>query len=198
MKTSRPTSTHLPTLPKKTKVPSKPPTLKPTSSFTPTTAKPQLLPVPSLSPSPKPTRQPSLPRTPSPTNSSASPSFAPSLNTSEFTIIEVTSSGLYYGKDNQNNQFILDGSGNLRITGGAKGVNVYVILPRENTIIIKNFDPSKDVIDLTHFPQFTSLNELTYVAFPLTIVLSNNQQIVFSSANFVFSTNESGTVQGNR
>lgn len=48
-------------------------------------------------------------------------------------------------------------------------------------IYINNFKPDTDIIDLTAFPQITSLDELVYRESPFTVLLPNGQMIVLGN-----------------
>jgi sugar lactone lactonase YvrE len=107
------------------------------------------------------------------------------------------------GAENANNQFILEATGNIRLTGGRQR-NIYFILPTKNQhVTINNFNLDNDIIDLTRFESIRGISDLGFFTNPLVIVLSEQQQqqIIFPSLgdfklthrNFLLSSSHNGT-----
>jgi hypothetical protein len=104
--------------------------------------------------------------------------------------------GILYGADGVNEIFDIsssnnDGSKKSGWSGmivGGRGRKIYRIHPKDptqetNKIIIKDFDISQDIIDLSLYPTLLSIASLTYQTVPLTIILPDNQLIVIPSRN---------------
>jgi hypothetical protein len=147
-----------------------------------------------------------------PTNSAGLPSFLSSVNSS-FEIVTFTDSGKY--ELSEGNQMIIisdEVEGTIRIHSspntnnnnnnnngarGRRGRKIYVFLKASHQkVIIDYFDPLTDLLDISHIRGLTSLLQISYVTFPLTVYLSSTQMIVFSNqntmnlqeSNFLFST----------
>jgi hypothetical protein len=189
-----------PSLIKVTPRPTKTPSFKPTShsptfspslkkTISPTSVKPTL--VDSRRPSTnkpttmKPSRSPSCFPT-------SFPSFSPtriSVNESDFyRTIAILSNGSYLSEEGTK-EFIVSGVGNYFFAGN-NAKTIYTILPipalainnkQKMIVTIKDFRNAQDVLNLVHFPDFHSLNEITYTAAPLTLYLSALQLVILES-----------------
>jgi hypothetical protein len=134
------------------------------------------------------------------------PSLGPTVDSSDVaTVMELDKPGTFVGEPDKNNQFeIKADSGTVLITGNnaGRGVNVYTIYPSEEElfVFIKDFQSSRDVIDLSHFPSslaYYSINDLNYYTNPLTFLLGENKKVEvillshrdfdLQESNFVFS-----------
>lgn len=182
--------------------PSPVPTFRPSIARTspPSTQKPN--PFPTRRPSKHPTRLPTF----SPTTVAPSATAAPSFHITPLPIAEyqvrnvnvssLNTQGIFYGADGVNEIFDIssdnnDGSKKSGWSGtivGGRGRKIYLIHPKDptqeaNKIIIKDFDISQDIIDLSLYPTLLSMASLTYHTVPLTIILPDNQLIVLPSRN---------------
>jgi hypothetical protein len=97
-----------------------------------------------------------------------------------FDLVPIGSAGSYSGTPGKEN-FLISGEGLYVITGNGGGEKIYTILPAPNEITITDFGRHTDVIDLLHFPQFSSLIDLPFKTNPLRIILSPQQQCILSS-----------------
>ena len=205
------------------------PTYRPTRS--PVTRKPTAAPIsptrpPTISPTPVPTKA-ALTNRPTETNQptvrpTRPPSFSPSSepssspSTSQISSYEdllkviVNSTNTYHGQEGQNQIFYISSiiAGSVTIHGKS-GRKVYVIFPKrspqdpDSRIEIADFEASMDLLDLSYFSAFHSMDDLSYSSDPLTIVLASNQAVVLSSHetldltedNFVFSSTVSSSSQ---
>jgi hypothetical protein len=174
-------------------LPSLIPTLAPTKvpTLTPSTRQPSL----------KPSRFPSL----SPSfnlNPSFSPSFVPTYPPDVPFVDKSINKGGFYNATSVIQHFIIDSSASVALLG-SNGRNKYTILHHSNmTITILNFHLSSDVIDLSRYsPSISALQYLSYKTYPLTFLLEDQQNVIFSSydefelseENFIFSTSSSET-----
>jgi hypothetical protein len=118
------------------------------------------------------------------------PTFTPTVgnisettnNTMEFLPILCTQSGEYGGIDGKYQYFIMN-DGEYYFNRGDYSLNIYIPYPaKENmNIYIKNFQSDYDIIDLTLFPKFSKLQDLSYSTNPLTFLLLTNQMIILSN-----------------
>jgi hypothetical protein len=109
-----------------------------------------------------------------------SSTFSTRKQTIGFDLVPIGSAGSYTGTPGNNN-FLISGEGLYVITGNGGGEKIYTILPAPNEITITDFGRHTDVIDLLHFPEFSSLIDLPFKTNPLRIILSSQQQCILSS-----------------
>jgi hypothetical protein len=208
-RTAQPTRLPTTRVPTRAKI-----TLSP--SISPTTKKPTVS--PSLRPSAVPTIKPTE-NTMVPTSVPIGrrrftplPTFVPSergtvafeSNGEQFATVNCQGTGRYLGT-NGNNQFVVSGEGTIRITSGTSGMNIYVIYPGKNTIIIKSFRLNYDILDLSGIKYYKQLKDVAYRTDPLTLVLSTEQIVIFPDifkfdlieGNFHFATTPPPAVSNN-
>ena len=147
-RTSAPRLSKSPTIRPSSRTPSRNPTtrLSPAPTISPSLAPISLNTKPSISPSPRPFR------TNSPTRiASLMPTASANDTASAYTTIVCSGSGTYQGDPNQNNQFIISGTGLYHIMGSSQHRNIYQILPhqRDQVIYLHNFQLYLDQIDLS-------------------------------------------------
>jgi hypothetical protein len=198
---------NLTSSPSTTKTPSFTPSHSPstcTPSRTPTTQKPSKAPV--VPRTMIPTGQRTAPPIRSPTRS---PSFRPSLvinspsslpsiyptyaSNSFSSFTDITTGGLHEGNWTDV-EVRINSPNNVLLTLPDQSVNKFKIYPQPNmTIVFNNFN-SLNLVDLSLFPEFSEMGELSYTSSPFTILLPNHQKIVFSNfdgfeltgRNFIF------------
>jgi hypothetical protein len=88
-------------------------------------------------------------------------------------------------------EVLITGTGNIVLSKNDENnknnhdneAKIYKIIPQKNSITITDFDRNRDVVDLTLFfsKGIRSVTDLNYRTIPLTIILSKDQRIVFSS-----------------
>jgi hypothetical protein len=197
--------TENPSLAPKDSKPTRIPSTKPSTRFP--TVKTNL---PSVSPSKRPTVNPTrAPFTTMPSKipnhdhcpslyPSSSPSVTPTVSiSSPPQEITIDTEGVYNVPSGKSD-VIISGEGSFEITNsGGGGRKIYTILPSKNIITIANFNTKYDQINLIHFPDLYSINDLVYRTNPLQIFLSNEQKLILLSVaatelteeNFIFQTN---------
>ena len=99
------------------------------------------------------------------------------------------------GGDGVNREYIIAVSNSTKVTGEGRR-NKYVIKSVDAATVttITNFNPNRDVIDLSAFPSIRNASDLFIMEDPLTLILPNGQQVVLSSmsnynlnpSNFIF------------
>jgi hypothetical protein len=175
-------STRSPTV-RPTVSPSKTPSFRPSfkPSFTPTV----------FPTSGKPSFQPSFRSSHFPTSS---PSSAPSDPFSNpFVVFPIASNGSFLVPQGKT-EVLITGTGNIVLSKNVQNNNknnknddheakIYKIVPQKNSITITDFDRNRDLVDLTLFfsKGIRSVTDLNYRTIPLTIILSKDQKIIFSS-----------------
>jgi hypothetical protein len=194
--------TRLPTV-KSTVVPSFRPTRTPSvyqTTNTPATA------TTTTTSKPSPLRRPTL----RPISSSAPTSpnhFNDSISsiTKSFQTIYCNDSVSFHGSNiiSIGTQFIIESKGTIRVTCGI-GRCVYTIASMvssndgsSSVLVINDFDPNKDIVDLGHFPFLRTLADLSHSSNPVVLYLSSEQQIwmksvkefeFLTSDNFIFAS----------
>jgi hypothetical protein len=128
---------------------------------------------PSLSPTKKPTHEPS--------RSTGRPTVSESVN-----ITVIVEGGKYEGGLQSHNLFVVQpvALSRVEIEGGGQ-MNTYRIRSegvRDVIVVIRDFDESKDVLDLRLFSNIKSMDDLSYTSPPLTLVLANNIKVVLVSS----------------
>jgi hypothetical protein len=111
-----------------------------------------------------------------------------------FEVIKITEGGSYNASAYVQ-QFIVDTNGNVALRG-SPGRNKYTIIPHPfANITIQNFKNTEDLIDLSLFKGITSLDRISYLTYPVVLLLTGNQRVilpsyenfVLSESNFIFS-----------
>jgi hypothetical protein len=170
------------------------------SSFPPTRvpfAKLTLAPSSSSRPLASPTRVPSFRPSTAMNSPSSVPSIYPTYSSNSFTIItDITKGGDYNGMNWTKVEIRINSPNNVLLTLPDQSVNKFKIYPQPNmTIVFNNFN-SLNLLDISLFPELSQIAELSYSTDPLTILLPNNQMLVFPSMtgfeltgrNFLFTT----------
>ena len=96
--------------------------------------------------------------------------------TDVWSVVYCTESGSY-AAENGNNQFVISGTGTIRITPSSTGRNIFYLFPSNNLIIIDGYEGYKDTFRLVEYSQLSSFVDLSYSTNPLTIYLSTRQVI---------------------
>jgi hypothetical protein len=146
---------------------------------------------------PTPTRVPSFRPSTAINSPSSFPSMYPTYSSNSFsTIIDITTGGTYDGMKWTKVEIRINSPDNVLLTLPDQSVNKFKIYPQPNmTIVFSNFN-SLNLLDLSLFPEFFQIAELSYSTDPFSILLSNNQKLVFpsmtgfelTSRNFLFAT----------
>jgi hypothetical protein len=218
--TSRPTTAPITPTVVPTRILSKKPSVSPTRA--PKTGKPVVTLIPTLSPTVSPSQTPSIRPTRTPTRkltpipSTRTPSQFPTSHPSllqidddgsdnSFLVITVTEKGGTVSNSSSPRTavkvaYLINANNDSTITGAGK-VNKYIIEPNTNVrVTITNFNLGHDVIDVSRFPHLKNITDIMYVINPfLTIILPNNEQIIFESysdfvlteRNFIFAPEQS-------
>jgi hypothetical protein len=86
--------------------------------------------------------------------------------------------------------YVISGEGNIDITSNRDGKKVFTLFPSKNKITITEFSIKYDQINLLHFPNLHSIDDLVYRTNPLTIFLSSEQQLILSDVEMTDLTEE--------
>eukprot|EP01040_Poterioochromonas_malhamensis_P013383 gene13383-14711_t len=134
-----------------------------------------------MRPSIKPSLIPTKKTTHEPSRSTGYPTVSESVN-----ITVIVEGGKYEGGVESHNLFIVQpvALSRVEIEGGGQ-MNTYRIRSegvRDVIVVIRDFDESKDVLDLRLFSDIRSMDELSYTSPPLTLALPNNIKVMLVSS----------------
>ena len=191
-----------------TRAPTRPPSRSPTSlapSRSPTSLKPSVAVTVAVTRAPlssRPTRRPFTQRpsfdpSPAPTFSPINPNQDPPTYVipENITVISCNAASKQCnGNTGENVQFLIYGEGTIRVrsasnvaapnnqnnnNNGDSLVSIYVIYPNyQNTIIIESFSPASDLLDISLYPEITTMEDISYATNPYTLLISANQFVV--------------------
>jgi hypothetical protein len=156
---------------------------------------PSVKPVNSLRPVRSPTPLPSFRPSTEINSPSSSPSIYPTYSSNSFTTVtEITSGGIIDGTNWTKVEIRVNSPLNVVIITAGDTVNKFTICPQPNvTIIFHNFNVF-NLLDLSLFPTLSKITELSYSLNPLTILLPDDQKLIFpeiidfdlNGHNFIF------------
>jgi hypothetical protein len=135
---------------------------------------------------------------------SASPSLSPTLFTNfndNWQSIYCTESRSYSNSEaTDNTRFIITGIDHIQITLNSFVINQIDIFPRNNLIVLINYQSSKDILHFYGFPaSYQAISDISYATNPMTFYLSNDQVLMFSNINEIDSiqTGSASTTSSN-
>lgn len=144
---------------------------------------------PTNRPSFKPSSSPSSPPTATYPTNSVAPSTSFFAASSSDHVITITVPGTYHANTSSTrNIFEIQSTGRVYISAGTKE-NLFRCQPVSSStftqVIITNFNIKRDGIDLSAFSSLKGVQDLSYQTLPLTLLLTSNYQIVFTSLQSV-------------
>jgi hypothetical protein len=134
----------------------------------------------------KPSRSSMKPSRSSRSISSVSPTIINSSFVFDYQTIYCNNTIMCTGSPNVNKQFIVQTEGTVSIQCGSSQICVYLVIPKENNIIIiEDFNMHKDIIDLLQFPWLKGIEDLSFSTNPQVLFLGTSQQILFRQRDIV-------------